>query len=265
MEDFNKDNLLKEIIEKIKSSANENNLSDEQIDTMSSTFHEFFNQESIDIKLAQIIGQYFYYYAQIDEVLSKIIKSLLPELDLSVMGLESSLDKNSYLKKLELIKSLTPNSDKLKIFPLLLKINKVRNEFAHIPPKKLDFKKINLDLSSVFKEAFTVDQDFSKAITNEINEVNNQHIPVKIISITKMYLDFFAGIEISGKKADNQLRFFEALRKFSSLYVRRRFSILSYQMQTRMQSGDAPNEFKQTDNFNSVLSELDGAVKNFLK
>lgn len=264
MTDLDKEKLLEEILKNIKNSAKDHQLNDDQITIMSSTFTNFFNQESIDVNLAQRIGQYFYYYAQIDDVLSKIISSLLPELDLVVMGLESSLDKNSYLKKLELIKSLVPNSEKLKIFPLLHKINKIRNEFAHTSPKKLDFLKINRELTSVFQEAFTTDSDLSNAITREINSRNNYNIPVKVISITKMYLEFFSDIEISGKKADKQLRFFEALRTFSSLHVRRRFSILSYQLQTRTNSDEALEIFKQTDNFDNALKELDLAVKSLL-
>lgn len=263
MAGFDKNETFRLLIGKIKSVAKENDLSESSVKGFSDFVEKFFNEESIEGDLAKSIGQYFYYYAQIDEVLSEIIKSLLPELDLVLLGIESSTDKNSFIKKVELIKSLTPNSSSLKIFPLLHKLNNVRNQFAHIDPKKLDFTKINSDLTNVFKEAFTVDNEFSKVISAEAVS-NKIIIPVKIISITKMYLQLFSRIESLGKKEDQQLRLFEALRGFSSLYVRRRFSILAYMIQTQKNSGDAPDDFKRTEDFDKALEELYQAVISFL-
>jgi hypothetical protein len=263
MTDFDKNETFRLLISKIQSTAKENDLPEKSVKGFTDFIENFFNQEVIDGELAKSIGQYFYYYAQIDEVLSEIIKSLLPELDLELLGIDSSVDKNSFLKKVELIKSLTPNSSNLKIFPLLHKLNTVRNQFAHIDPKKLDFTKINSDLVNVFKEAFTVDNEFSKVISAEAT-TNKIIVPVKIISITKMYLQLFARIESLGKKENQQLRLFEALRGYSSLYVRRRFSILAYMIQTQRKSSDAPEDFKRASDFDKALEELNSAVKSFL-
>jgi hypothetical protein len=264
MKDPELQETLEQILVKLKASAHENNLSSEAVSSMSSVFINFFNQENIDIKMAQRVGQFFYYYAQIDEILSEIVKSLLPELDISIMGLESSIDGNSYLKKIKLIKSLTPNSENLKIFPLLEKINKHRNELAHTSPIKLNFEKINLELVSVLQEAFSMDHDFCKAIIKEARADKLLEVPIKVILVTKLYLEVFLNIERSGKKIDKQLYFFEALRGFSSLFVRRRFSILAYQIQTGSKSEDAPSHFKQEESFKASLHDLEEAVKQWL-
>lgn len=251
-----------DIISQIQALANDDNFSKEAIDGLTKIIESFTNQESIEATLAQRIGQYFYYYAQIDEILTKIVRSLLPELDLSIMGLDSSLERNSFLKKIDLIKSLAPNSDQLKIFSLLKKLNAVRNQFAHSQPDKMNLTKTNRELINVFKEAFVLGDDLLQKISNP-KKVNDEiSIPVKIILVTKMFLDLFVNIEILGKKEDKHLRLFESVRKFSSLYVRRRFSILAYQIQTRSKSKDAPDDFMQMDEFNSILEEVGSSIQN---
>tara|TARA_R110002049_G_scaffold209537_3_gene380436 strand:+ start:781 stop:1581 length:801 start_codon:yes stop_codon:yes gene_type:complete len=253
--------LAEDTIQQIQSLAKDSGFSKTTLDGVLKIAESLSNQENIDADLAQGIGQYFYYYSQIDEILSKIIRSLLPELDISIMGLESSFDKNSFLKKLELIKSLTPNSEQLKFFPLLKKLNVVRNELAHVSPQKLNFSKLNDGLSSVFREAFALEEELFQKITKSVNYKHEISVTVKIILVSKIFLELFANIETLGKKEDKLLRLFEALRNLSSLYVRRRFSILAYQIQTNTKSADAPDHFKEMEVFNSAIKEFGDAIK----
>lgn len=227
-----------DILSQIKKLADDNNLSDNTTDGIVGIFQKISNQESIDDHLAKRIGQYFYYYAQIDDILTKIVNSLLPELDIKIVGLDSSRGRNSFFKKVELIKSLTPNSDQLKIFSLLEKINSIRNKLAHESPNNLDIRKINQEFVGALKEAFALSQDgdIFRAITKSDKSADDAANLVKIMLCSKIYIELFADIEILGKSEDTALSFFEAIRKFSSLYVRRRFSILAYQIQTMKKS-----------------------------
>lgn len=262
---MNKDKIISdELIEKIRKTSYENNLSDESTKTLFDVIEQFANQETINLTLAQRIGQYFYYYSQIDEILTRIINSLLPELNLTILGIESSLDGNSFRKKIELIKSLTPNASELKIFPLLEKLNSIRNKLAHTSPKNLDLSKTNKELLSIFKESFVINDEIFDKLSKSVASNDEISIPVKVILVTKMFLELFANIENLGKREDKQLRIFESVRKFSSLYVRRRFSILAFQMQTRTLSGDAPKHFKQEKAFEDIINELKESILSLL-
>ncbi len=251
-----------EMSNQIQSIVKDKGFSEETILGFSKIFENFSNQESIEDRLAQRLGQYFYYYAQIDEILTKIVRSLLPELDLSIMELDSSKGQNSFLKKIELLRSLIPNSHQLKIFPLLKKLNTVRNEFAHSSPTKLNLTKMNQDLISVFRDAFVLDDNLFQKASTSIKSNDEISVTVKIILVTKMYIELFSNIETLGKKEDKHLRLFESVRKFSSLYVRRRFSILAYQIQMQSKSGHVPDDFIRADEFKSIIEEIRLSFKN---
>ncbi len=228
-------------------------------------FNRFLNQDEVDDIVAQRFGQFFYYYAQIDDILTKIINSLLPELDISIMGLDSSVNGNSFLKKVELIRSLTPNANELKIFPLLQKLNAARNKLAHESPDKIDFDKMNSGLVNAFKDAFNLDDEIIEKISKAVNSNRKIDVPVKVIMVTKQFLYLFADVEVIGKQEEHSLKFFESIRALSSLYVRRRFSILAYQIQTLKKSGDAPESFRQKDKFDAAFNDLKISILSLFK
>lgn len=257
--------LSKDTLQKIEAIATQYDFSVDQKENIANLISDFLTQKPINGILAQRLGQYFYYYAKIDTILTKIIESLLPELDLNVTNLKNSFEGNSYKKKLELVKSLTPNSDQLKIFPLLYKINSVRNQFAHENPDRIDFSKINQSLVDLYNNAFISDNKSYDRYASIIDTNLEIDIPVKIIIATKYHLDLFSRIEILGKSDDKTLKLFESLRRFSSLYIRKRFSVLAYKFQTGAQSKDVPESFSQAKEFEDIIKSFDEVVSNLLK
>ena len=256
-------NSSQDILNKIKDFAKDESFGDELVEGFSDILNKLSNQSTIDENMAKNLGQFFYYYSQIDEILSNIIKSLLPELDHKIMGIDSSYRENAFKKKVILIKSITPNSKELKVFDLLEKINSARNKLAHSAPDKLELKKINDELIRSFKQSFSTNTGILDRVTNKSHiELNRT---VKIIMITKMYLELFFNIEALGKNVDENLKLFESVRKFSSLYVRRRFSILTYQIQTGVKSENAPENFKLMSEFSNIIEEISFCVKKMFK
>ena len=208
---------------------------------------------TIKDNVAQKVGEFLYYHTQIELCLDRLIGSLLPELEMDVLKIDS------YSKKLSLIKSLTPNAGELSLFKLLEKLNKVRNIFAHENPNKINFDRINLPLINLFKSSFESSEEVYKKL-ERIGESGDIGVPVKVILMTKIHLDLLVTMESLGKKEDLTLQSFEALRMFSSLFVRRRFSILIYQFQTKTLSGDAPERFRQELAFKECIKEIKSIV-----
>ncbi len=207
------------------------------------------SRPDIEGETARHIGQFLYYHTQIELSLDKLIFSLIPEIDMTVLKIDS------YNKKLSLIKSLTPNSKMLGLFSLLEKINSVRNIMAHQDPANIDFSQINTPLINLFKSAFKSDDELCKKLV-KVGKGGDVSVATKIIASTNLYLKFLVEAEELGKAEDKALKSFEALRKFSSLYIRRRFSILTYQVQTGINSSEAPEEFKEVGLFSQHIEEI---------
>lgn len=213
---------------------------------------------TIEDGVAQKVGEYLYYHTQVENSLDELITSLIPEIDIEILNLDS------FKKKVSLIRSLTPNSTELAMFNLLDKLNNVRNVFAHENPKNINYEKINAPLINLFKQAFLHDKQLRKEIES-IERKGSNEIPVMVIKLTNTVLNYLVEVEKFGKKEDVKLRSFESLRKFSSLYVRRRFSILVYQFQTGVKSDEAPDNFKQVIAFNDHIAELKDIFTNLFK
>jgi hypothetical protein len=216
------------------------------------------DNSTIDDSVAQKVGEYLYYHTQIELSLDSLIQSILPELEMDVLKIDS------YSKKLSLIKSLTPSASELGLFDLLEKLNSVRNSFAHESPDNIKFHKINKPLINLFKRSIRCEEKVYAKL-EKIGKSGDITIPVKVIYMTKVYLDLLVKFEKLGKEEDKTLRSFEALRKFSSLFVRRRFSILMYQFQTSIESGDAPENFKQVKAFSEITDEIKTAFLDIFK
>jgi hypothetical protein len=223
-------------------------------------FKQAFNEGSLDDNKAQSVGQFLYYHSQINMNMKKLILSLLPELDLKILKL------NAYKDKLALIKSLTPNSDKLPLFQLLEKINSVRNKIAHEDPNKMDYSNINQPLLNLFKLSFQwgLDDEVMKKLS-KVGKSGEITTATKITMLTSKSISLLARVEELGKKEDKILNSFEILRKFSSLYVRRRFSILMYQTQYLTKSEDTPEEFKEKEAFEGIIKEVKNVFVTIIK
>jgi len=167
-----------------------------------------------------------------------------------------------YIKKWTVV----PSSDKLALFKLLNKINSVRNIFAHEELSQIDFSKINQTLINLLKNSFVLSREIGILDTlTRFNKEGGIVIPVTIIKVTNMMFRVITEMETLGKDQDTTLKSYETLRQFSSLQVRRRFTILLYQFETGVKSQDSPDEFKEKEAFDEIISETKDIFMRFFK
>ena len=242
---MNYDESLKEEIQKMEKAFRKENFNEEEISAFKKIFEEPNPNISNDSKN---IGLFFYYHLKIENSIERMIKMISPEIKIKEFGIKH------FSQKLKVLKSLTPNASRLKIFPLLEQINQMRNYFAHtnIEKNSDDLIQKTECLRKAWKE-FGHNTDIQFKITN-----NRACISINLIIATRIsrYIDLLTTSTQIGANKDIKLKIAKIARSFSHKLLSRRFSILVYMFQTGIKSQDAPKDFYMVDEFRKDLEEL---------
>ena len=241
---------MEEIVNQLKKELKDESIDEEEINTFAERIYNISSSKRNVEDHFKNIGSYFYYHLKIENSIERLIKTLVPEIDLDFFRIQG------FDKKIRLLKLLIPNSSKLNMFPLIKRINVIRNELAHMDVNEdYDFWKQVKDLIPLFNNCiFVKKKGVNSYIISEKNSPS--FILSEIIRKTAEFIGVLTEVEEFGSKNDMKLQLSKIARSVSHKILSRRLSILIYMFQTGMKSEDAAKEFRMKKEFNDDLNKL---------
>ena len=155
-------------------------------DTYQDEMNKMFKEHTLGDKLAKSHGLIFFYHNKLEQEMEKLIKLIAP--NVKIKGFKTF--RLYYRNKLEILQDMTPNSDKLKLFPFLKKVNQIRNQVAHENPSEIDYKKRNKELIQLFSQVIRKFHNEHSDFYTDFPNLSEEEILSKLARVASTWMGY---------------------------------------------------------------------------